>query len=219
MVELPGGDAYFFDIRRCGTMPRVQWRGISPRPMGGGTGTRSSCTRWTARTRGSSASPLHPGHAAGAGPRTFCGCFRPWRRCGPCPPSGPHWMAWASGEMWRSGGRLGSYGMGRESIGVEMTMRLVMPFAFLILSILCTAMGWSLRVRQEEGFPAAGIVLMPLLPVALAIMSLLYLHAHRIIVGLHRDRVRPYGGIHRDGGPAAHSPGLSLVLLAGQSSR
>ena len=57
MVELPGRGRVLLRhrggaLRRPGTS-----RGISPRHTGGGTGTRSSCTRWTAKTRPSSASP------------------------------------------------------------------------------------------------------------------------------------------------------------------
>ena len=122
-------------------------------------------------------------------------------------------------EMWRLRGRLGSYGLARQSLSVEMTMRLVMPFAFLILSILCTAMGWALRVRGGERLPAAGIVLMPLLPIVLALMSLLYLHAHRVIIGF---TVIGFGLTVAFIVLAALQLVLlavSLVLLAGQSSR
>jgi hypothetical protein len=86
-------------------------------------------------------------------------------------------------EMWRLRTRLGAYGLARQSLTVELAMRLVMPFAFLILSVLCTALGWSLRLRAGDRAPALGVILLPLLPVALAFLSLLYIHAHRVIVG------------------------------------
>jgi hypothetical protein len=98
-------------------------------------------------------------------------------------------------------------------------MRLVMPFAFLILSIFCTAMGWSLRMRSGGRLTVAGIILMPLLPVVLALMSLLYLHAHRVIVGF---TVIGFGLAVAFIVMAALQLVLlvvSLVLLAGQSSR
>jgi lipid-A-disaccharide synthase-like uncharacterized protein len=123
------------------------------------------------------------------------------------------------GEMWRLRGRLGSYGLARQSISVEMTMRLVMPFAFLIISILSTALGWSMRVKDGARIPAIGIVLMPLLPVVLALMSLLYLHAHRVIVGF---TVIDFGLTVAFIALAALQLILlsfSLVLLAGQSGR
>jgi hypothetical protein len=122
-------------------------------------------------------------------------------------------------EMWRLRERLGSYGLARQSLSVEMTMRLVMPFAFLIISILATALGWAMRVREGGRLPAAGIVLMPLLPVVLALMSLLYLHAHRVIIGF---TVIGFGLTVAFVALAALQLVLlavSLVLLAGQSSR
>jgi hypothetical protein len=98
-------------------------------------------------------------------------------------------------------------------------MRLVMPFAFLVLSVLCTAMGWSMRVRGGGRLPAVGVILMPLLPVVLALMSLLYLHAHRILIGF---TVISFGLAVAFIAMAAVQVvllSISLVLLAGQSSR
>jgi hypothetical protein len=122
------------------------------------------------------------------------------------------------GEMWRLRSRLGAYGVARQAISVEMTVRLVMPFAFLILSILCTAMGWALRVRTGR-LPAIGFLLMPLLPVVLALMSLLYLHAHRLIIGF---TVIGFGLATAFIALAVLQVvllGVSLALLAGQSNR
>jgi hypothetical protein len=121
-------------------------------------------------------------------------------------------------EMWSLRTRLGAYGLARQSLNVELSMRLVMPFAFLILSILCTALGWSLRLRAGDRPPALGVILLPLLPVALAFLSLLYLHAHRVIVGFAVIGFGLGAAIIVMAVLQLILLAVSLALLAGQSS-
>jgi tetratricopeptide (TPR) repeat protein len=218
MVELPGGDAFFFGIEAVhyDTAGNVAWHFTAPYGRRDGDSILMHAV-----DRRDPAVQLLPLYIQGTRPAPDRFVLR-------LVPSVEELRALSStrtalagmtiGEMWRLRGRLGSYGVARQSISVEMTMRLVLPFAFLILSILCTAMGWSMRVRGGGRLPAIGIVLMPLLPIVLALMSLLYLHAHRVIVGF---TVIAFGLTVAFIALAALQLvllSLSLVLLAGQSS-
>jgi tetratricopeptide (TPR) repeat protein len=219
LVELPGGEAYFFNIEAvhydaAGT---VAWHFTAPYGRRDGDSILMHAV-----DRKNPAIQLLPLYIQGTRPapdRNFLRLLPPMDEVHALSPGRSTLDSMSIGEMWRLRGRLGSFGLARQSVSVEMTMRLVMPFAFLILSILCTAMGWSLRVRGGERLPAAGIVLMPLLPVVLALMSLLYLHAHRVIVGF---AVIGFGLTAAFIALAALQLVLlavSLVLLAGQSGR
>ncbi|HET6452254.1 MAG TPA: hypothetical protein VFI08_13130 [Spirochaetia bacterium] len=183
MVEMPGGDAWFFDIEavRYDADGSVAWHFTAPYGRREGEAIlMDAVDRTDARNR------VLPLLLEGTRPAAERAILR-------LQPSVEELRALSSGrtalagmsvpEMWRLRARLGAYGLARQSLNVEMSMRLVMPFAFLILSVLCTALGWSLRMRSGERLPALGVVLLPLLPVTMAVLSLLYLHAHRLIVG------------------------------------
>ena len=86
-------------------------------------------------------------------------------------------------ELWRMRADLPSLGMSREALSVELMMKLVMPFAFLILSLLALAMGWAFRARSGGRLGAFAAVLTPLVPLVFAVLSLLYLYAHRVALG------------------------------------
>ena len=219
MVEMPGGDAFFFDIEavRYDASGVVAWHFTAPYGRRDGDSILMHAVNRTTQ-----AGQLVPQIREGTRPAPELYVLR-------LSPTVEELRALSSGrdalstmgisEMWGLRSRLGSYGLARQAIGVEMTMRLVMPFAFLILSILCTAMGWAMRVRGGGKVPAAGIILMPLLPVVLALMSLLYLYAHRIIIGF---TVIGFGLTVAFITLAAIQLLLlsaALVLLAGQSSR
>ena len=218
MVEIPGGDAFFFDIEAVhyDTAGTVAWHFTAP--FGRRDGDSILMHAMDRRNPAVQLLPLYIEGTRPAPDRFLLRLTPSLEELRALSSSRTALAGMSIGEMWRLRGRLGSYGLARQSISVEMTMRLVMPFAFLILSILCTAMGWSMRVRGGGRLPAIGIVLMPLLPVVLALMSLLYLHAHRVIVGF---TVIAFGLTVAFIALAALQLVLlafSLVLLAGQSS-
>ncbi len=219
MVELPGGDAYFFDIEAVSydISGNVAWHFTAP--YGRREGDTILLRAVDSRDRAAQFQPLYL-QGTRPVPERFVLRLQPTVEELRALSSGRTSLAGVGiSDMWRLRGRLGAYGLARQSLGVEMTMRLVMPFAFLILSIFCTAMGWALRMRTGGRVPAAGIFLMPLLPVVLALMSLLYLHAHRVIIGF---TVIGFGLAVAFIVMAALQLvllALSLVLLAGQSSR
>jgi len=218
MVQVPGGEDYFFGIEaiRYDDAGAVTWHFTAP------YGKREGdVILMNAVDRSDPAVQLLPLYRQGTRPAPERSVLR-------LQPSAEELRVLSSGraalggmsigEMWRLRSRLGSYGLGRQALSVEMTMRLVMPFAFLILSILCTALGWSLRMRTGR-LSFVGILLLPLLPVVLALLSLLYLHAHRLIVGF---TVIGFGLATAFITLAVLQVvllGVSLALLAGQSSR
>ncbi|HVO38562.1 MAG TPA: LptF/LptG family permease [Spirochaetia bacterium] len=121
-------------------------------------------------------------------------------------------------ELWRMRESLPGMGRSRAALTVELMMKLVMPFAFLILSLISLAMGWAFRVRGGARPGAFGVILTPLVPVALAVFSLLYLYGHRVILGF---TVLAFGLTAAVIVGAALELVLlvgALTLLAGQSS-
>ncbi len=87
-------------------------------------------------------------------------------------------------ELWRMRDSLGSLGLSRGALTVELMMKLVMPFAFLILSLLALPFGWAFRPRPADGGPSGlAVLLVPLVPIVLSVLTLLYVYAHRVILG------------------------------------
>ena len=85
--------------------------------------------------------------------------------------------------LWRLRERLASFGMQRESLETEIVMKAFMPLAFLVLAFLSLSFGWAFRARYLGRPPLFAILFIPLVPVAAALASLLYVHAHRIVLG------------------------------------
>jgi tetratricopeptide (TPR) repeat protein len=219
MVELPGGDAYFYDIEavRYDASGNVAWHFTAA--YGHRDGDSILMRAVDSRDRTIQIQPLYLQGTRPVPERFMLRLLPTVEELRALSSSRTALAGMGVSDMWRLRSRLGAYGLARQSLGVEMTMRLVMPFAFLVLSILCTAMGWALRMRSGGRLPAMGILLMPLLPVVLALMSLLYLHAHRVIIGF---TVIGFGlsiSFIVMGALQLVLLAFSLVLLAGQSSR
>ncbi|HTZ50161.1 MAG TPA: hypothetical protein VMF68_00795 [Spirochaetia bacterium] len=218
MVELPDGEAYFYGIEaiRYDADGGVTWHFTAP------YGKRvENAVLMSAVDRGGPSVPVQPLYLQGArapAERTVLRLQPGAEELRVLSSGRPALASMNLAEMWRLRNRLASYGLARQSLGVEMSMRLVMPFAFLVLSILATALGWALRLRTGR-LSAAGVVLLPLLPVVLGLLSLLYLHAHRLVIGF---TVIGFGLSTAFIALAVLQVVLlavSLALLAGQSSR
>jgi hypothetical protein len=85
-------------------------------------------------------------------------------------------------ELWRMRADLGTFGLPRQALSVDMTMKMLMPFVFLVLSIFAVSLGWAHRARYLARLSPFSVILMPLVPLVLSVLSLLYVHAHRIII-------------------------------------
>jgi len=84
--------------------------------------------------------------------------------------------------------------------------------------LFAVSLGWAFRARYPGRLPAIGVILMPLVPIVLALLSLLYLYGHRIVAGFivlaFGLRVALIALALLQGLLLA----LSLVMLAGQST-
>ena len=122
-------------------------------------------------------------------------------------------------ELLRVRSDLGTFGLAREELTVDMVMKLLMPFAFLIISLFAVSLGWAFRARYPGRLPFIGVVLLPLVPIVLSLLTLLYLYGHRIVAGFivlaFGLRVALIALALLQGILLA----LSLVMLAGQSTR
>jgi hypothetical protein len=122
-------------------------------------------------------------------------------------------------ELWRMRGDLGSFGLSREALTVDMAMKMLMPCVFLILSIFSLSLGWAFRARYFGRLSLTAVILMPLVPLVLSVLSLLYVHAHRVIIGF---TVLAFGFTAALVVLAALQVVLlvvALIMLAGQSTR
>jgi hypothetical protein len=122
-------------------------------------------------------------------------------------------------ELWRLRSRLGAFGLSRQALTVDMTMKALMPFAFLILSIFALALGWAFRARTAGRRSAFTYLLAPLAPVMLAVLSLLYVHAHRIVIGFIVIAFGLAAALVALAVLQLVLLAVALVLLAGQSTR
>lgn len=122
-------------------------------------------------------------------------------------------------ELWRMRADLGSFGLSREALTVDMAMKMLMPCVFLILSIFSLSLGWAFRARYFGRMSLIAIIMMPLVPLVLSVLSLLYVHAHRVIIGF---TVLAFGFTAALAVLAALQVVLlvvALIMLAGQSTR
>lgn len=122
-------------------------------------------------------------------------------------------------ELWRLRVRLGTFGLSRQALTIEMTMKMVMPFIFLVLSMLAVGLGWAFRARARGRVPLASALLVPLVPAVLAVLTLLYVYAHRVITGFVVLAFGLTTAFIVLGALQLVLLAGALVLLAGQSTR
>jgi hypothetical protein len=183
LVELPAGEAYYYDIEavRYGTDGVVQWHFSAPYGRREGDsillhsvdrndarvedlpsylqGTRPAAERSVLRLK-PSVEELHSLSIGGAALAVM-----------------------GLSELWRMRADLAAFGIPRQALSVEMTMKMLMPFVFLILSIFAMSLGWAYRARYLARLSGVAVLLMPLVPLVLSVLSLLYVHAHRVVIG------------------------------------
>jgi hypothetical protein len=68
-----------------------------------------------------------------------------------------------------------------SALSLEILMRLLLPFAFLNLGLLALALGWSYRLASSRRPPAAAYLVIPLFPLAAALLTGVYLKVHRTL--------------------------------------
>ena len=219
MVELPGGETYFYDIEAVRYAPggSVVWHLTAPYGRREG-----SAVLMRSIDRRDAAVQFLPLYTQGTRPATD----RNLLTLGPTTEEmralsvgGDTLGAMSIAQLWRLRADLASFGVPRAQLNTELAMKLVMPFAFLILSLLAMALGWAFRARTAERLPVSGVILLPLAPIVLALLSMLYLYAHRIIVGFSVLAMDFRGALITLGVVQLVLLAVALALVAGQTTR
>jgi hypothetical protein len=86
-------------------------------------------------------------------------------------------------RLWNLQGRLQGFGISGQAISAEIVMDLLMPFVFLTLSFFAMAFGWAFRARYLARPPLPLFIFAPLVPVAATLVCLLWMHAHKVLLG------------------------------------
>lgn len=86
-------------------------------------------------------------------------------------------------RLWRMARIMGSYGMRPEPIQGALLFRAVRPFTFMILSIFAVGVGWRLRSRYGRRPPIPTLLLVPLLPFVLHLVTVAYGYWNQVLFG------------------------------------
>jgi hypothetical protein len=84
--------------------------------------------------------------------------------------------------LWLARAGIGAFGQLESALSQEILMRLLLPFALLNLGLLAMALGRSYRLASARRPPFAAYLLIPLFPVAAALLAGVYLKVHRALV-------------------------------------
>ncbi len=83
--------------------------------------------------------------------------------------------------LWLARVGISAYGQLEAALSLEILMRLLLPFTFLNLGLLAMALGWSYRLVSDHRPPPAAYLILPLFPVAAALLAGVYLKVHRAL--------------------------------------
>jgi hypothetical protein len=86
-------------------------------------------------------------------------------------------------DLWRMRPALTAGGAVDQGISVEIVMDVLMPLLFLTLSFFAVSFGWAFRPRYLGRPPMGLFLLIPLVPAVAAVLSMLWVYAHRVILG------------------------------------
>ncbi|MBN2553123.1 MAG: hypothetical protein JXB06_10150 [Spirochaetales bacterium] len=84
--------------------------------------------------------------------------------------------------LWQLRRQIAGYGYMESFVSVEILSRLLLPFGFLVLSLLSVAAGWRFQARFSGRPHWILLVFMPLFPIVAIPITALYLHAQRILL-------------------------------------
>lgn len=74
-------------------------------------------------------------------------------------------------------------GYSADGVRLALAMRLVSPFSFVILSFFAVAAAWAWRSRYIRRPPVLALIVIPVVPFVLAILTTVYHYLHRVIIG------------------------------------
>ena len=183
MVELPAGDAYYYDIEaiRYDTTGAIQWHLSAPYGRRESSSILMHCVdKSDARIQ---YLPLYLQGTRPAAERNVLALRPSVEELRSLSIDRDALAVMGLTELWRMRADLGTFGLPRQALSVEMTMKMLMPFVFLVLSIFAVSLGWAYRARYLARLSPFAVILMPLVPLVLSVLSLLYVYAHRVIIG------------------------------------
>ncbi len=163
MVELVSQEAYFYDIEAVRYDPagNVLWHFTAPYGMR--TAGNTILMRTIDRTNPAvQYLPLYIKGARGAGERNILPLQPTPEELRALSTSRDALAGMSISELLRMRSDLGAFGLARQELAVDMVMKLLMPFAFLIISLFAVSLGWAFRARYLSGrLPAVGVILVP----------------------------------------------------------
>ncbi len=121
-------------------------------------------------------------------------------------------------DLWKMRTALGKMGISGRDISMQILMDVLMPFIFLTLSFIGAAFGWGFRARYLSRPPIALFFLVPVVPLVASMASLLWIHAHRVLMGFMVLAAGLVPALIVCAAVELVVLVLSLVLLAGQSA-
>ncbi len=84
-------------------------------------------------------------------------------------------------SLWQVRKELEQYGYMKEYVSVEILMRSLYPFSFLIISLFSVSLGWAYRTRYLDRPPALAFLFIPLFPLIVALLVSLYLSGLKVL--------------------------------------
>ncbi len=86
-------------------------------------------------------------------------------------------------NLWSAVKLLGTYGYSTQPVYLEIAMRILLPFSFVILAFLSLSLGWRWRSRYLTRPPILAILLMPVIPIVINHLFRLYTYGFRSVLG------------------------------------
>lgn len=86
-------------------------------------------------------------------------------------------------SLWSAVKVLGTYGYATQPVYLEIAMRILLPFSFVILSFLSLSLGWRLRSRYLTRPPILTVLLLPVIPIVINYLFRLYTYGFRSVLG------------------------------------
>lgn len=219
MAELPEA-TYLFDVEavRYGADGAVAWHLKADRGMILGDGRRV-LLHGADRDRRREEKPVYLAGARPAGERDYLDLHRSIEELRAQGAGRLDLSTLGLAALWTRRAEIVSSGARDEDVSLEIAMKAMGPFLFLVFSLFAVSLGWAYRSRYLGKPPLAVLLLVPLVPLTVSLAAMLYAYAHRILLGF---AVLSLGLMGALGVLAAMELALllaAIVLLAGQAAQ
>ncbi len=120
--------------------------------------------------------------------------------------------------LWSIRGALGDAGIVTEAARVQLVEAFARPPSFLLLCLLGVGLGWKFRARYLRGTSVIAYLFVPLVPVAVWLLSQLYLAAQGVLFGFIAVVAGLVPALVALGSVQLILFAIVLVVIAGQSA-